>query len=415
MRDCIQEILDFNKGFDRPSLRLKLQLMGESAFSFFRATFHLFAADMRSGPFQKLPTATSHGRIVADLHTENFGGYRAVSEDLVYDINDFDDATESLYEFDLRRVLTSLVLGGTESGLRVGQTVNSCETAVHSYLKAITQFRAAKNRAELADLKQSAIVRVLLQVAQERPHLALIQKMVEARPKGGHQFISGTAGLAPLKGSIRMEVEKRFPDYLATALLPVGTTRKDFAVEDVVFRFAGKGSLGKNRFSLLVRQGEGLGIENLRILEWKDSSDSPLTSSTPSNRKGHKKRNREVCDATVAFQVNPRAFLGYVSLSDQPMQARELGANDCRFDHSQYADAARLEQAAEVFGGITARAHLLASLQQPGPRNIVKDSGVDEDRFAGRLVSFATSYATRVREDYAEFQKRRPRIAKAWN
>ena len=414
MRDCIQQIFTFNKGFDRLSLQLKLKAMAESPFSFFRATFHLFAADLKSGPFQKLAVAPASGRMVADLHTENFGGYRTASGDLVYDINDFDDTAVSLYEYDLRRLLTSILLGGAGAGLRAGFAVNACETAVQTYLKSLESFKASRDRADFANLQDPRIVRKLLKVAEERSHEQFIRKMVEPRPKGGHQFVSGTPGLAPITGEVRQEAGKRFKEFLKNSTLPDGAERKDFILEDVVFRFAGKGSLGKNRFALLVRQGKTDADLHLRILEWKDSTNSPMASGDASHRKQSKDRNKEVCDATVAFQLHPRRFLGYVSVLGQPMQAREIGANDCRFDHSQYADPEKLEKAAEVFGGITARAHLLSSLGEVGPRKMLKESGLTSDRFVARAVSFAVSYANRVHEDYFEFRVRSAELAKAW-
>ena len=53
MRDPVQAIIDFNSGFDARSLQLKLVAITGSPFAFFRATFHLFAADLMDGPFHK--------------------------------------------------------------------------------------------------------------------------------------------------------------------------------------------------------------------------------------------------------------------------------------------------------------------------------------------------------------------------
>jgi hypothetical protein len=96
------------------------------------------------------------------------------------------------------------------------------------------------------------------------------------------------------------------------------------------------------------------------------------------------------------------------------MQARELGANDCRFNHNQYKTPERLEQAAGVFGGITARAHLLASIGAVGPRKFLASSGLIEDRLVHRLMAFALSYSSRVHEDFDEIKRRRGELAKAW-
>ena len=418
MRDPVQAILDFNSNFDPKSLKLKLSAITTSPFAFFRATFHLFASDLLTGPFSKFPTAPSKGRIVADLHTENFGGFRAVSGDLVYDINDFDDsAAGQPYEYDLRRLLTSIILGGTESGLRIGDAVNGAETAAHEYFASLAEFASAKKHQDLAALHDPALVRRLLKVAAEKPRDVFMKGLAEPGPKDRFEFKSGNPSFRPVDGKVRAEAEKRFPYFLAHCALPKGTKASAFAFQDIVFRYAGKGSLGKNRYAILVRKGKSdpTNFGSLRLVEWKDSSDSPLTAPGGGNkRKQSKNRNREVYEAAQAFQLMPKRLLGYVPFFDFPMQAREIGANDCRFSHGQYKTGAKLEQAAGVFGGITARAHLLASMGTEGPRKFVARAGVSQDRLVQRLIAFATSYSSRVHDDFEELKKRKGEVIKAW-
>src|SRR5262245_48904085 len=100
VRSAVDQILAFNRRFPRAQLQGKLERMTASHFTFFRATFHLFAYDLRDGWCRDWPLANVEGPIIGDLHTENFGAYRAVTDDIVYDINDFDEATEGSYEID---------------------------------------------------------------------------------------------------------------------------------------------------------------------------------------------------------------------------------------------------------------------------------------------------------------------------
>ena len=126
MRSACDEILKFNAAFHhQPSLTAKLKALGSSPFGFFRGTFHLFARDLREGPFRKWPCLETAGQIVGDLHTENFGTFRAITNEIVYDINDFDETTQGPYEFDVRRLATSLVLSSlvNDRGLGLGAVV----------------------------------------------------------------------------------------------------------------------------------------------------------------------------------------------------------------------------------------------------------------------------------------------------
>src|SRR5258708_7085659 len=110
MRSAVDRILLYNRAFSTRRLSTKLAKMAATPFSFFRATFHLFAFDVLQGPFRWLPHLDASGPIVGDLHTENFGSLRAINGQIVYDINDFDETTNGYYEFDLRRLTTSLIL-----------------------------------------------------------------------------------------------------------------------------------------------------------------------------------------------------------------------------------------------------------------------------------------------------------------
>ena len=413
MRDPVQAIIDFNSGFDARSLQLKLVAITGSPFAFFRATFHLFAADLMDGPFHKFPVCPSKGRIVADLHTENFGGYRAVSGELVYDINDFDDtADKQPYEYDLRRLLTSIVLGGTESGVRIGDAVNAAETAARQYFAAIAKFGEAKKREELAAVHTPAAVKRLLKAAAEKPRAEFIKSLAEAGPNGRHEFKSGIKDFYPVAGKVRAEAAKRFPFFLSHCAAPKDARAGKYEFEDIVFRYAGKGSLGKNRYAVLMRKGKD-DFGGLRVVEWKDSSDSPL-SGGGNKRKQSKNRNKEVYQAALSFQLAPKRFLGYLPMFGLPMQARELAADDCRFGHGQYKTPEKLEEAAGVFGALTARVHLLGSMGAEGPRKFLARSGVTEDRIVHRLVAFATAYASRVHDDFEELLARRAEVAKAW-
>lgn len=415
-RDPVQSILEFNSGFDPQSLKRKLEAISSSPFALFRATFHLFAADLLTGPFRKLPVSASKGPIVADLHTENFGVFRGISGELVYDINDFDDtAAGHPYEYDLRRLLTAVLLGGTESGLKLGEAAVAAETAARSYFQTIARFAAIKKRAGFAALHDPAAVRRLLQTAAEKPRDAFLKSIAEAGPRGRFEFKPGNPSFRPVDGRIRAEADKRFAFFLKHCTAPPKAGLGDYVLEDVVFRYAGKGSLGKNRYALLVAKNSKPDFKSLRVIEWKDSTDSPLDSPRdPNRRRQSKARNKQVYAAELAFQFTPKRYLGYTTMFGKPMQGREIGANDCRFGHSQYASVEGLNRACVVFGEVTARAHLLASLGTEGPRKMVARSGVTEDRLVHRLLAFAMSYSSRVHEDFDEVKKRRGEFVKAW-
>src|SRR5688572_18274990 len=188
MRSAVEEILNYNRAFASRLLVPKLAKLTESPFCFFRTTFHLFARDVTRGPFRQWPTLESRGQIVGDLHTENFGTFRAVSGKIVYDINDFDETTLGPYEYDLRRLATSLLLTGLENGMRLGDGVNATEAAIVSYLESIDRLGRFRSREEFEAEPEAPDVETLLKGAGEKSRPDFMRKLAHEVEPGSFRF-----------------------------------------------------------------------------------------------------------------------------------------------------------------------------------------------------------------------------------
>ena len=75
-------------------------------------------------------------QICGDAHVRNLGAFAAPDGRLVFDINDFDETTRGPFEWDLKRLSTSLVLAGREVG---GKKV-PCEEAVLAFVTRYRKF-----------------------------------------------------------------------------------------------------------------------------------------------------------------------------------------------------------------------------------------------------------------------------------
>ena len=94
-----------------PSLvALKYQLMSASAFGFFRGAAPIMAYDLST-----LPNTGIAAQLCGDAHVRNFGAFASPDGRLVFDINDFDETTRGPFEWDVKRLATSLVLAGIVS------------------------------------------------------------------------------------------------------------------------------------------------------------------------------------------------------------------------------------------------------------------------------------------------------------
>ncbi|HXZ39726.1 MAG TPA: DUF2252 family protein [Terriglobales bacterium] len=413
MRSAVDQILAFNGHFERAALQRKLERMLASPFTFFRATFHLFAYDLQEGWCRDRNLIDVEGPIIGDLHTENFGAFRAITGDIVYDINDFDEVTTGSYEIDLRRLTTSILLAALDNGHSFGEGVREAELAARSYLETVGRLAQVRDRKEFEKLTATREILRLLHKAQERSRVEFIKK-IAVQPKPGRFAFRRTDRLRPLNDKVKEELRKAVPEFLAHVLAPPKARPTEYTLHDIAFRLSGVGSLGRARYALLFGKGakEQDDWSTLRLIDWKESLISALDSREP---RSSEKRAQEIFAFTRSFQLFPKRYLGFVTIGKQSMQTKEIGANDARFNPKQMQNPAHFQRAAQMFGNITARAHLLGSIGNPGLRPLVKKLHGREDRFVHKLLSFAVAYADRTFEDFDELTRRKAEVAQAWS
>ena len=121
-----------------PSLiALKYQLMSASAFGFFRGAAPVMAYDLAA-----LPNTGIACQLCGDAHVRNFGAFASpVDGRLAFDINDFDETTRGPFEWDVKRLATSLMLAGLDVGAKASQREPAVLAAAETYRQMIAIFR----------------------------------------------------------------------------------------------------------------------------------------------------------------------------------------------------------------------------------------------------------------------------------
>jgi uncharacterized protein (DUF2252 family) len=111
-----------------------------SPFAFFRGTAALMAADLAQTPQSGITV-----QLCGDAHLSNFGGFAAPDRELVFDINDFDETARGPWEWDVKRLATSIAIAGRELGLTAAERRQAVEASVRSYREAMREFAALRN------------------------------------------------------------------------------------------------------------------------------------------------------------------------------------------------------------------------------------------------------------------------------
>src|SRR5271156_6316664 len=90
---------------------LKNELMAASPFGYFRGAVPVMAYDL-----SLVGNTGICNQLCGDAHVRNLGVFAAPDGRLVFDINDFDETIVAPFEWDVKRMATSLVLAGRASG-----------------------------------------------------------------------------------------------------------------------------------------------------------------------------------------------------------------------------------------------------------------------------------------------------------
>ena len=152
-----QILNDANTSLSESDRREKYVRMSQSVLSFYRGSNQVFWADF-CGDEQQRATLNRFGDsdtrtwLQGDLHPYNFGSYHNSDNDLVYNVNDFDDAVIADYQFDLLRMAIGIELvGEVNITLRGDDRRAGVEAFIEEYLDTVAKFAKDPDRGKPAE------------------------------------------------------------------------------------------------------------------------------------------------------------------------------------------------------------------------------------------------------------------------
>lgn len=313
--NAASRIQRFNAGRDPERLQMKYRAMRTNPFVFLRGTCHLFYERLpRGGVFKSAPLAW----VCGDLHLENFGSYKADNRLAYFDLNDFDEAALAPASWDLVRFLTSLRIGADSLAVTTDEAQSLCHTFLDAYASALALGKAYWVERDTAD----GLVRALLDDLRNRSRVAFLDSRTTLKGKKRQLRADGKKAL-PATPVQRAAITDFMHDFAKT------TANPDFyAVRDVARRIAGTGSLGVDRFVILI-EGKGSPDANY-ILDLKQSLPSSLTPYLKVTQPAWETEAARVVTLQRRVQAVSMAFLqpvnfggaGYVLRGLQPSEDR---------------------------------------------------------------------------------------------
>jgi uncharacterized protein (DUF2252 family) len=415
MRDPVAEFMEFNRPFARRNaglLQHKVARMAESPFAFFRGTFHLFARDVLTGVSGPLPLLTGEGSemdLVGDIHSENYGTFKADDGLVHYDINDFDETTTGRFDFDVCRLAVSLLLASRDRSDPLAQAVLVPLAAVQLYTETLRRL-LGKGKGPQVDISERSPsgcepVDELVRTAALVKRPVFINKLTRMTDKG--RMLNRSVRYFNLSDEERAQAGRLLADYRTRQ--GKGEQESFWKVEDVCGRVAGIGSMGRYRYALLLA-GKGSAEGRNVLLEFKEARPSAydLYRNRDSGADALRKRAERVVTMQRESQAAANRYLGHAIDGDLSFQVRALSPQDARVE-ARTLRPGGLEVVGRVQASILARVHARSATRAVGPTNPLAELAEPEE-FSQRVLAFALSYADLVKRDWARFVGARAEI-----
>ena len=387
--DVVGRIQGFNVGRDPERLAMKYSAMRASPFAFLRGSCHLFYDRLpRGGLFKSAPLAW----VCGDLHLENFGSYKGDNRLAYFDVNDFDESALAPASWDLVRFLTSLRVGADRFLVSEARAQTLCQSFLGAYASSLALGKAYWVERDTAQ----GLVRALLDSLRNRQRASFLDLRTVIKRKQRRLRVGGKKAL-PATGSQRAAVTNFMHEFAKSRAQP-----DFFTVLDVARRIAGTGSLGVDRYVILV-QGEGSPDGNY-LLDLKQALPSSLVPHLKATQPKWKNEAQRVVAVQRRMQAVSMAFLEPVFFNEGPCVLRALQPSEDRVALSgSHPTDGELEHLVRTMGQLVAWAHL-RSAGRDG--SAIADELIDfgqRKKWKEQLLGASQDCAAQVRKDSASF------------
>ena len=384
-----------------------------SPFAYFRGAALPMAAD--------LATTRSSGlrvQLCGDAHLSNFGAFASPERRLVFDLNDFDETLPGPFEWDVKRLVASLVVAGRDNGLGTKKRRRVALAAAAAYRTAMREFAAMSIldvwyahfdvEDALARLKsempKKAVRRAKTQMAKARTRdsTQALAKLTTVKD-GRRQIISDPPLIVPLEelaGHLNVDavygfLRRVFTGYTQT--LPAYRRRlaERFTLAGVARKVVGVGSVGTETWILLMEPDDG--VEPL-LLQAKQAQRSVLADYAGQSE--YRNQGERVVAGEHLMQAVSDIFLGWQSATPPGRRSADYYFRQLR-DWKYSADIEDMNAPAmagygRLCGWTLARAHA-----RSGDRIAIAAYLGGSDKFDQAVAGFGETYADQNERDHA--------------
>jgi uncharacterized protein (DUF2252 family) len=387
--------------------------MTESPFRFYRGAAAIMAMDLADTPRSGLTA-----QLCGDAHMLNFRLLASPERNLLFDINDFDETLPGPFEWDLKRLATSLVIAGRQNGFTTRQRRNIVLATVRSYREAMRAFAAMRNLDVWYARVDAEVVRTLFAT---QLHKAGRERLARAASKArakdnllafdrltsvvdGRRRINADPPLLQPIGDLLPDVERTELEDAVRELIrgyceSLPSERRalveQFEFVDMARKVVGVGSVGTRCWIILML---GRDERDPLLLQVKEASESVLAEYVGPSRYDH--QGQRVVAGQRMMQAAGDIFLGWQSVTGIDGGTRDFYVRQL-YDWKGIAVAEQMtadgmQRFGELCGHTLARAHA-----RSGDRIAIAEYVGGSDVLDQAVARFAEAYADQNERDHA--------------
>ncbi len=384
-----------------------------SPFTFYRGAALIMASDLAPTPRSGLTV-----QCCGDAHLSNFGVFGSPERRLVFDVNDFDETLPGPWEWDVKRLATSMLIAARGNGFSAKHQEQIVLDTAAEYRSAMRRFAAMGNlevwyahldvddtfaqlRSQLTPALAKSTEQALAKV-RTRSSMSALSKLTET-VEGETRIHADPPLVVPLDQLLQGEERSEMFDvlhghmrsYVKSLERPRRVLIEQFRLVDFARKVVGVGSVGTSDWIALLL---GRDDQDPLLLQLKEAEASVLEQFVGGSEFAN--HGERVVTGLRLMQAASDIFLGWLhidsGLDDKPRDfyGRQLKDWKGSAEIEQMVPQA-LATYGKLCGWTLARAHA-----RSGDRIAIAAYLGNSDSFDRAIVDFSTAYAEQNDSDY---------------
>ncbi|MCU0360629.1 MAG: DUF2252 domain-containing protein [Bacteroidia bacterium] len=382
---------------------IRYSRMLSSPFAFLRGAAAIMAEDLSTGPVSGISIQSC-----GDAHMANFGVFASAERNLIFGINDFDETLTGPWEWDLKRLVASMVIGGRSLGASEDVCREAVLEASAQYRKRMKQYAQMgylqlrydsineKNILDSLNDSARAGAEKIMKKARERTHMQVLGKLTDLVDEKYRLRENAPFLVRETKTETGLPIEEAVGLFFESYTSNLSEDRKyllqKYRVVDVARKVVGVGSVGTRCWVILLMGNHQDDPLFLQLKEANASVLEPFLKKT--NYKNHGQR---VVEGQRLIQAAPDIFLSWGDINGFQFYVRQLRdmKGGIEFD-SEKINVNNLPQYGKLCAWSLAQAHA-----KSGDAALIAGYVGNSDELDEAMYAFANAYAKQNDKDYA--------------